>query len=50
VVVPRLVLIGAGYRDAARQLAEVLGKQERRDEAERVRQFGLNPDGSIACA
>jgi hypothetical protein len=37
-------------RDAARQLADLLTKQGRRDEAERLRRFGLNPDGSIARA
>jgi hypothetical protein len=30
-------------------LAELLNKQGRAEEAERVRRFGLNPDGSIAC-
>jgi hypothetical protein len=34
----------------AELLAEVLIKQGRSDEAERLRQFGLNPDGSIASA
>jgi hypothetical protein len=35
---------------AARQLAEVLIKQGRREQAARLNRFGLNPDGSIACA
>ena len=35
---------------AARELAEVLIKQGRGEEAERLRRFGLNPDGSIARA
>ena len=39
---------GDGY--AARQLANVLIKQSRSGEAERLRRIGLNPDGSIACA
>jgi hypothetical protein len=30
-------------------LADVLIEQGRREEAERLRRFGLNPDGSIAC-
>ena len=34
--------------DAARQLAGLLIKQGRGEEAERLRRFGLNPDGSIA--
>ena len=44
----------AGDGDLAEQLAEQLaGLLERRgqgEEAERLRRFGLNPDGSIACA
>ena len=32
------------------RLADVLIKQGRGEEAERLRRFGLNPDGSIACA
>ena len=32
------------------QLADLLTKQGRGEEAERLRRFGLNPDGSIACA
>jgi hypothetical protein len=34
---------------AARRLADLLIKQGRREEAERLRRFGLNPDGSTAC-
>jgi thioredoxin-like negative regulator of GroEL len=30
-------------------LVDLLGKQGRDEEAERLRRFGLNPDGSIAC-
>jgi hypothetical protein len=33
----------------ARQLAKLLTQQGRSREAERLRWFGLNPDGSIAC-
>ena len=40
----------AGDEYAARRLAELLMKQGRAKEAERLRRFGLNPDGSIACA
>ena len=40
----------AGDRDAASQLADLLVRQGRGEEAERLRRFGLNPDGSIACA
>ena len=44
----------AGDRNAADLLAdllaELLTKQGRGEEAERLRRFGLNPDGSIACA
>ena len=39
----------AGDGDAAR-LADVLRRQGRGEEAERLRRFGLNPDGSIAWA
>ena len=42
-------LADAGDEDAARRLAELLAQQGRREEAERLRRFGLNPDGSIAC-
>jgi hypothetical protein len=31
-------------------VAGVLAEQGRGEEAERLRRFGLNPDGSIACA
>jgi len=31
-------------------LADLLIQQGRGEEAERLRRFGLNPDGSIACA
>ena len=41
---------GAGDGAAAGQLAGVLVKQGRGEEAERLRRFGLNPDGSIAGA
>ena len=34
----------------AAELANVLIKQGRGEEAKRLRRFGLNPDGSIACA
>ena len=34
----------------AAELANVLIKQGQGEEAERLRRFGLNPDGSIACA
>ena len=40
----------AGDGDAAARLADLLIKQGRSEEAERLRRFGLNPDGSIACA
>jgi len=40
----------AGDGDAARRLADLLIKQGRGEEAERLRRFGLNPDGSIARA
>ena len=39
-----------GDQDAAKQLARLMAEQGRSEEAERLRQFGLNPDGSIACA
>ena len=43
-----------GDEDAASRLSELLAdlltKQGRGEEAERLRRFGLNPDGSIACA
>jgi len=40
----------AGNGHAARRLADLLTKQARGEEAERLRRFGLNPDGSIARA
>jgi hypothetical protein len=40
----------AGDDVAAARLPEVLIKQGRGKEAQRLRRFGLNPDGSIACA
>jgi hypothetical protein len=40
----------AGDRPAASRLAGLLIKQGRGEEAERLRRFGLNLDGSIACA
>jgi hypothetical protein len=40
----------AGDGEAAKRLPEVLIKQGRGEEAERLRRFGLNPDGSIAGA
>ena len=40
----------AGDQDAGRWLPELLIKQGRGEEAKRLRRFGLNPDGSIACA
>ena len=38
----------AGDADADLRLADLLVKQGRTEEAERLRRFGLNPDGSIA--
>jgi Tetratricopeptide repeat len=43
-------LVDAGDWHAAWRLANLLAKQGRGEEAERLRRFGLNPDGSIACA
>jgi hypothetical protein len=40
----------SGDDDAAERLVRLLSKQARGDEAERLRRFGLNPDGSIASA
>ena len=40
----------AGDGAAAVQLAELLARRGQGEEAERLRRFGLNPDGSIACA
>jgi hypothetical protein len=42
------VRVGVGDRDAAGQLVDLLAEQGRTEEAERLRRFGLNPDGSIA--
>ena len=42
--------IDAGDEHAAGRLPELLIKQGRGEEAERLRRFGLNPDGSIADA
>jgi hypothetical protein len=39
-----------GNRPAAAQLIGLLKKQGRDEEADRLRRFGLNPDGSIASA
>ena len=39
-----------GDEDAAGPLADLLIKQGRSEEAEHLRRFGLNPDGSIARA
>ncbi len=41
-------LADVGLGDAER-LAELLRRQGRDEEAERLRRFGLNPNGSIAC-
>jgi hypothetical protein len=38
----------AGDEEAAGLLAGLLIEQGRREEGERLRRFGLNPDGSIA--
>jgi hypothetical protein len=40
--------IDAGDRAAGGQLADLLAKQGRDEEAGQLRRFGLNPDGSIA--
>jgi hypothetical protein len=42
--------VDVGDQDATRELSGLLIKQGRREEAERLRRFGLNPDGSIAWA
>jgi len=42
--------VGAGDSHAAPPLVDLLIKQGRNEEAERLRRFGLNPDGSIASA
>ena len=41
---------GAGDKSAAWRLVDLLEKQGCGEEAERLRRFGLNPDGSIAWA
>jgi hypothetical protein len=43
-------LVDVGNEVAGVRLADLLEKLGRGEEAERLRQFGLNPDGSIACA
>jgi hypothetical protein len=40
--------INAGNGNAAFRLGDLLIKKGRGEEAERLRRFGLNPDGSIA--
>jgi hypothetical protein len=42
-------LTDAGNENAALQLPGLMAQQGRSEEAARLRQFGLNPDGSIAC-
>lgn len=42
--------VDAGDWSAAEQLAELLIKQGRGEEAERLRRFGFTPDGSVASA
>jgi hypothetical protein len=42
--------VDVGDGSAAGPLANLLAKQGRGEEAERLRRFGLNLDGSIACA
>jgi hypothetical protein len=37
-----------GDEDVGERLADLLIKQGRGEEAQRLRRFGLNPDGSIA--
>ena len=44
------VRVDVGDQDATRELSGLLVKQGRREEAERLRRFGLNPDGPIAWA
>jgi hypothetical protein len=41
--------VDAGDGVAARQLPDLIAKQGRKEEAARLRRFGLNPDGSVAC-
>ena len=40
----------AGQGNVAWRLADLIAKQGRGEEAEQLRRFGLNPDGSIACS
>ena len=40
--------VDAGDRPAAGRLLRLLTKRGRGEEAERLRRFGLHPDGSIA--
>ena len=42
--------VAVGDEYAAEQLARMLIQRGQREEAERLRRFGLNPDGSIARA
>jgi hypothetical protein len=42
--------INAGDGATADRLRGLLSSQGRIEEAERLYKFGLNPDGSIACA
>jgi len=42
--------VDAGDRHAAEPLVALMARQGRDEEAERLRRFGLNPDGSIASA
>ena len=42
--------VDAGDRYAGGQLADLLEKLGRSEEAEQLRQFGLKPDGSIASS
>ena len=48
-IVGRYRRVSPGDGDAD-LLADLLTKLGRGEEAERLRRFGLNPDGSIACA
>jgi hypothetical protein len=42
--------LGDAGRGNANRLAGLLTQQGHTEEADRLRRFGLNPDGSIACA
>ena len=46
----RALAAAAGDKEVGWVAADLLTKQGRGEEAERLRWFGLNPDGSIACA